>query len=87
MTNKVKENAYSDWFDMIFKSWTWEKLTDNERTVFVDQMDSWCNCRGLLIGTYKQRWEILNEMYHIYLLGVGYDSPNWRDNAEENPKF
>ena len=84
---KAKENAYADWFEMIFNSWTWEKLTDDERAVFVDQMDSWCNYRGLLIGTYKQRWEILNEMYHVYLLGVGYKPIGWRENAEENPKF
>ena len=77
--NKPKENAYSDWFDMIFKSWTWDRLTEKERAVFVDQMDSWCNHRGLLIGTYKQRWEILNELYHIYLTGIGYDSFDWRE--------
>lgn len=85
--NKAKENAYNDWFEMIFKSWTWDRLTDDERSVFVEQMDSWCNYRKLLIGTYKQRWEILNELYHIYLVGIGYNSFNWRENAEENPKF
>lgn len=82
MTNKVKENAYSDWFEMIFESWTWEKLTESEREKFIDEMDSWCNYRGLLIGTYKQRWEILSELYHIYLEGIGYNSFNWRENEE-----
>ena len=84
---KAKENAYTDWFEMIFNSWTWERLTDDERAAFVDQMDSWCNYRGLLIGTYRQRWEILCEMYHVYLLGIGYKPIGWRENAEENPKF
>ena len=90
MTNtqiKAKENAYTDWFEMIFNSWTWGKLTDDERTAFVDQMDSWCNWRGLLIGTYTQRCEILNEMYYMYLLGIGYKPSGWRENTEENPKF
>lgn len=90
MTNtqiKAKENAYTDWFEMIFNSCTWGKLTDDERAAFVDQMDSWCNCRGLLIGTYKQRCEILNEMYYMYLLGIGYKPSGWRENTEENPKF
>ena len=84
---KSKENAYSDWFEMIFNSWTWEKLTDDERKTFVDRMNSWCNYRGLLIGTYRQRWEILSEMYYMYLLGIGYKPIGWRENTEENPKF
>ena len=90
MTNiqiKAKENAYADWFEMTFNSWTWEKLTDDEKTTFTNQMDFWCNHRGLLTGTYKQRWEILNEMYYMYLLGVGYKPIGWRENTEENPKF
>ena len=84
---KAKENAYTDWFEMTFNSWTWERLTDDEKTTFTNQMDFWCNHRGLLVGTYKQRWEILNEMYYMYLLGVGYKPIGWRENAEENPKF
>ena len=48
---KAKENAYTDWLETTFNSWTWERLTDDERKTFVDQMDSWCNYRGLLIGT------------------------------------
>lgn len=84
---KAKENAYADWFEMTFNSWTWEKLTDDEKTTFTNQMDFWCNRSGLLVGTYKQRWEILNEMYYMYLLGVGYKPIGWRENTEENPKF
>lgn len=76
--NKVKENAFKDWFDMIVQSWTWNKLTESERNIFTEQMDSWCNIRGLLSGTYKQRWEILQEMYYVYLLGVGYKPIGWR---------
>ena len=84
---KMKENAYTDWFEMIFNSWTWVRLTDDEKTTFTNQMDGWCNYRGLLIGTYKQRWEILNELYYMYLLGIGYKPIGWRENTEENPKF
>ena len=84
---KAKENAYTDWFEIIFNSWTWKRLTDDEKTTFTNQMDSWCNYRELLIGTYKQRWEILNELYYMYLLGIGYKPIGWRKNTEENPKF
>ena len=28
--NKNKENAQADWTDMIVKSWTWAKLTNDE---------------------------------------------------------
>lgn len=84
---KAKENAYTDWFEMIFNSWTWERLTDNERTVFTDRMDFWCNRSGNFVGTYKHRWDVLNEMYYMYLLGIGYEPMGWRENTEENPKF
>lgn len=87
MTNKVKENAYSDWFDMIFKSWTWKRLTDDEKTTFTNRMNDWCNYDGHLVGTYKQRWEVLEELYYMYLLGIGYEPIGWRENTEENPKF
>lgn len=84
---KAKENAYTDWFEMTFNSWTWGKLTDNEKTTFTNRMDDWCNNRGLLVGTYQHRWEILNELYYMYLLGIGYKPIGWRENTEENPKF
>lgn len=84
---KAKENAYTDWFEMIFKSWTWERLTDDEKTVFTERTNYWCNDRGLLVGTYHHRWEVLNEMYYMYLLGIGYEPIGWRENTEENSKF
>ena len=77
---KIKENAYNEWFTMIEQSWTWAKLTDEERGKFRESMDSWCNYRGLLRGTWKQRWEILNQMYHIYLEGLGYEHGKFRGN-------
>ena len=93
MTNtqiKAKENAYTDWFEMIFKSWTWEKLTESEREKFIDEVDKFCSERSsfqILKGTYRQRWDILQALYSCYLDGLGYKPIGWRENAEENSEY
>ena len=76
--NKDKSNAYNDWFSMVFKSWTWDKLTQKEKDVFIDlaiQSDH----EKVIKGDYKNRWQILNTLYHAYLLGLGYKSIGWRE--------
>ena len=37
--NKNKESAQADWTDMIIKSWTWAKLTNDERNKFGDELN------------------------------------------------
>ena len=76
--NKNKENAQTDWTDMIVKSWTWEKLTREERNKFGDELNKETTKR-IISGTYRQRWEILNALYSMFLEGCGYNGGNWRD--------
>ena len=76
--NKNKENAQADWTDMIVKSWTWAKLTNDERNKFGDELNKEATKR-IISGTYKQRWEILNALYSMFLEGCGYNGVNWRD--------
>ena len=76
--NKNKENAQADWTDMIVKSWTWAKLTNDERNKFGDELNKEATKR-IISGTYKQRWEILNALYSMFLEGCGYNGGNWRD--------
>ena len=83
---KIKENAPQDFLEMIKKSWTWERLNQKERKQFMDAFDtivySWGNSKydKAIKGTYKDRWHILNAMYHMFLAGVGYDNndPRWK---------
>lgn len=82
---KIKENAAQDFFEMIKKSWTWERLTEKEKDQFLEAFDtvvySWSNSGDRVIkGTYRDRWKVCNAMYHMFLAGVGYDSndPRWK---------
>ena len=76
--NKNKENAQTDWTDMIVKSWTWEKLTREERNKFGDELNKETT-KKIISGTYRQRWEILNALYSMFLEGCGYNGGAWRD--------
>ena len=76
--NKNKENAQTDWTDMIVKSWTWAKLTKEERNKFGDELNKETT-KKIISGTYKKRWEILNVLYSMFLEGCGYNGGNWRD--------
>ena len=76
--NKNKENAQTDWTDMIVKSWTWEKLTREERNKFGDELNKETT-KKIISGTYEQRWETLNTLYSMFLEGCGYNGGTWRD--------
>ena len=76
--NKNKENAQADWTDMIIKSWTWEKLTREERKKFGDELNKETT-KKIISGTYGQRWEILSALYSMFLEGCGYNGGSWRD--------
>ena len=38
----------------------------------------------VISGTYRQRWEILNALYSMFLEGCGYNGCNWRENSQED---
>lgn len=78
--NKNKENAQADWTDMIIKSWTWAKLTNDEKNKFGDELNKEIT-QKVISGTYRQRWEILNALYSMFLEGCGYNGCNWRENS------
>lgn len=65
----------------IFPSWTWERLTSEEKTTFEKLIVNFP-----LAGTEAKRWEILNRVYHAFLKGTGYKPTGWRE-PEEIPLF
>ena len=77
--NKNKENAQADWIDMIIKSWTWAKLTREEKNKFGDELNKEVT-QKIISGTYKQRVAILSALYSMFLEGCGYNGGNWRKN-------
>lgn len=67
--------AVEDYFEnVIKKSWTWERLTEEEKRRFVN-MPVFDEIRG----ADKQRVEWLNTIYHAFLVGLGYKLIGWRE--------
>lgn len=84
MTEKIKENATQDFLEMIKHSWTWNKLTKEEKDQFEKGwhivVDCWSGSDRAIKGSYHDRWTTLQAMYHMFLRGIGYDNdnPRWR---------
>ena len=83
---RQKENAISDFMDMISHSWTWNRLTEDEKKRFINILNS-IAFRGELKGTYRQRWDIMNNFYTFFLEGCGYKPFRWRETDEDAPQF
>ena len=80
---KDKENVLSDYLDMIFKSWTYERLTDEEKTRYIDMVNS-SRTKDILKGDYRTRWNILDGLYSAYLMALDYKPIGWREEKEMN---
>jgi len=86
-TNQPKDKnlAQQDWLEMISHSWTWQKLTVEERAKFV-ALFAHPQSTAVMKGNYEQRYEACQALYYTFLAALGYadDPMNWRD-SEENP--
>lgn len=67
--------------NVIKKSWTWDRLTEEEQKRFID-MDIFERIKG----NDKTRIEWLNTIYQSFLTALGYNPINWRE-TEEVSKF
>ena len=77
-------NAVENYFqNVIKKSWTWQKLTQEEQQRFID-MDVFDKIKG----NDKQRVEWLNTIYTAFLSALDYKPIGWREDFfEEIPRF
>ena len=76
MDSKIEiKNKY---LDMIFQSWTWDRLYKEEKDRFIELINSE-HILKLLKGTPAARWNILNGLYESFLIGVGYTPVDWRE--------
>lgn len=85
MENIRKENALHDYYNMIRKSWTYNRMIKKEK----ETLEHWIydeQTKKIVKGSYKQRIEKLNLLYSVFLAGLGYNGFNWRE-KEETPKF
>lgn len=81
---KNKGDALSDFMKMIFNSWTYKRMTEQERERLKKAFNS-AQARELK-GDYKTRWAALQFMYIAFLNALGFNGFNWREqNAEQIP--
>lgn len=75
---KKYSNAVEDYFQRVIKkSWTWEKLTEEEQQRFIDM-----NVFDRIKGNDDTRIEWLNTIYQAYLTALDYNSIDWREETE-----
>lgn len=78
MTEEKKKELYDLVEKIVYPSWTWAKLTYEEKDRFNSAVYSIVE-NGLIQGTLKQKKSIVTSLYKIFLIGVGYSDWNWRE--------
>lgn len=63
--------------NVIKKSWTWQKLTEEEQKRFIDM-----NVFDRIKGNDDTRVEWLNTIYQSFLSALGYKPIGWREKTE-----
>lgn len=78
---KDKEQAVGDFLAMIRKSWTYERLTDDEKARYEKVVQLWAydNPCDRIKGNYVERFSVMQMIYDAFLAGVGYTGMGWRD--------
>lgn len=77
--SNIVENYFQN---VIKKSWTWAKLTEEEQQRFINM-----NVFDKIKGVDKQRVEWLNTIYTAFLSALGYKPIGWREEDKETPMF
>lgn len=80
-----KENVLEDFVKMTEQSWTYKKMTQEEKNRLVEVFYGG-TIENSLKGTYRQRWAILQAVYYSFLMGLDYNPTNWRE-EEDIPLF
>ena len=83
MSMKKYSTAVEDYFqEVIKKSWTWARLTEEEQKRFINM-----NVFDRIKGTDKTRVEWLNTIYTAYLIALEYKPFGWRETKDDIPTF
>ena len=83
---KDKNLAKQEYLEMIKQSWTWAKLTEQEKEKFSELLEHPCSA-VVIRGNYDQRWEACEALYHTYLEGLGYTPLDWRETPSTKTTF
>lgn len=75
-------SVVEDYFqNVIKKSWTWDRLTEEEQKRFID-----IDVFDRIKGSDKMRVEWLNTVYRSFLSALGYKPSGWRETEEEKER-
>lgn len=78
---RTKENALLHHLAMDCRSWTFARLTQEEKESCVNAL-LWANRQGMIKGNFDARYEIMNAIYNAFLMGAGYRGGcTWREEA------
>ena len=75
----TKENALHNYIVMTKNSWTYARLTAEEKERLMETFE-WCKYQKMIKGTLKQRWDILHLIYASFLNALDYKPIGWREN-------
>lgn len=85
--DRKKEHATHYFMRMVYNSWTYDRMTENERGRLESAID-FADRQGMVKGAFDTRWKVLHAIYNAFLEGIGCNSPTWREpNPEEVPNF
>lgn len=80
---KKYSNVVKNYFqNVIKKSWSWEKLTAEERQRFIDM-----SVFDKIKGNDQTRIEWLITIYQAFLSALDYKPIGWREEGEDIPQF
>ena len=83
---KNKENAVAEFENVIKNSWTYDRMTEEEKNSLWEKMGDFVR-QGHVSGSFDQRWRTLQAMYGMFLAGLGnVNNPNWRDHEDKAPE-
>lgn len=73
-----KEEALKNYIDMTKNSWTYARLTEEEKNRLMYVFE-WSDRQGFIKGSYKDRWGTLQVLYTSFLYALGYTPIGWRE--------
>lgn len=82
---KDKSDAIKDFKAMIGKSWTYERMTQEERERLAAVFNS--AQAEEIKGDYSTRWAALQLAYRAFINAIGYNGMNWRELHPESLPF
>lgn len=84
--SKDKNNAKTDFLRMIYNSWTFAKMTQQEKAQIL-KIISEPITENATKGTHAQRWAIYQALYNAFLIAIGYTGAGWREEHPEKIPF